>query len=665
MQAKLALETDPPMNSENVSSAHHAFPTNGQAALPHGASAGRDQPVLLPAPRTLLLLPGDYRLENELLILLECPSPLRLRFSAARFQNALRERLSFSWEVVASRATPGHLVGLRMRLAPEVIERPQGYRLLVTPRGITIEGHDTAGVFYAVCTLVQLIEQHGSRLPCLQIADWPDFPVRGVMLDISRDKVPTMETLYALVDMLAGWKVNQLQLYTEHTFAYRRHPQVWESASPMTGQDILDLDVYCSERYIELVPNQNSFGHMHRWLAHPRYASLAEAPEGFQAPWGRIEDPFSLNPTDPESLALVTGLYDELLPHFASRIVNVGCDETFDLGQGLSKAECERRGVGQVYLEFLMHIYQDLKSRGYTMQFWGDIVIQHPDLIPFLPRDLIALVWGYEANHPFADYAARFASAGIQFYVCPGTSSWCSLAGRSDNAIANLRSAAENGLKYGAVGFLNTDWGDNGHWQFLPVSYLGFAAGAAYSWALEANRDMDVTHVLDLYAFKDRAGVMGCLAFQLGNLYQAMEIDWVHSSPLFWILQRSLENAASHPKIRKIPFRQVLEALERISVPLPAANLDRPDAALILREYQFTIRLMRHACRRGILAVMDAETSIEKARLAEELHQEMDEMTGEYEELWLERNREGGMPDSVARLVKAGEDYRTVLKGIE
>ena len=88
------------------------------------------------------------------------------------------------------------------------------------------------------------------------------------MLDISRNRVPTMQTLLELVDLLASWKINQLQLYTEHTFAYRNHPIVWADASPMTGEEILALDAYCRERFIELVPNQNSYGHMTPWLIH-------------------------------------------------------------------------------------------------------------------------------------------------------------------------------------------------------------------------------------------------------------------------------------------------------------------------------------------------------------------------------------------------------------
>ena len=68
------------------------------------------------------------------------------------------------------------------------------------------------------------------------------------------------------------------------------------------------------------------------------------------------------------------------------------------------------------------------------MQCWGDIVLEHPELIPELPRDATALNWGYEADHPFDDEGAKFARAGIDFQVCPGTSAWLSLGGRTQNS---------------------------------------------------------------------------------------------------------------------------------------------------------------------------------------------------------------------------------------
>ena len=214
----------------------------------------------------------------------------------------------------------------------------QGYRLSVTDGGITITSRTPAAAFYAEQTLKQLRRQYPDKLPYVEIEDWPDFSARGVMLDISRDKVPTMTTLFGLIDLLAEWKINQLQLYIEHTFAYSQHRTVWEHASPMTADEIRELDQYCRERFIDLVPNQNSFGHMERWLRHSEYAHLAEAIDGAETPWGfRWEGPFSLCPTDPKSLKLLEGLYAELLPNFTSRFFNVGCDETFDIGRDEAK----------------------------------------------------------------------------------------------------------------------------------------------------------------------------------------------------------------------------------------------------------------------------------------------------------------------------------------
>ena len=99
------------------------------------------------------------------------------------------------------------------------------------------------------------------------------------MLDVSRDRVPKQAELLSLVDRLSRLRINQLQLYTEHSFAYAGHEVVWRDASPMTPLEIRELDAHCADRGIELVPNQNSFGHMHRWLQHDAYRELAEKPD--------------------------------------------------------------------------------------------------------------------------------------------------------------------------------------------------------------------------------------------------------------------------------------------------------------------------------------------------------------------------------------------------
>jgi hypothetical protein len=162
----------------------------------------------------------------------------------------------------------------------------QGYRISIRPSGVELTGADEPGLAYGLATLNQAKRECGRAIPCGDIEDWPDFPIRGVMLDVSRNKVPSMETLLSLIEMLAGLKYNHLQLYMEHTFAYSQHKEVWAHASPLTGREIRRLDAFCGARHIELVPNQNSFGHLHRWLSLPRYRGFAECPEGFTFPLG-------------------------------------------------------------------------------------------------------------------------------------------------------------------------------------------------------------------------------------------------------------------------------------------------------------------------------------------------------------------------------------------
>ncbi|HSV12755.1 MAG TPA: family 20 glycosylhydrolase [Tepidisphaeraceae bacterium] len=528
-------------------------------------------------------------------------------------------------------AVSGDLLAQARRTTAAPGGHSQGYHLSIAPEGVTIAASDPAGFFYAEQTLRQLLRQFPSALPYVEIDDHPDFPARGVMLDISRDKVPTISTLFALVEMLAEWKINQLQLYTEHTFAYREHRQVWADASPMTADEIRALAAFCRQRFIELVPNQNSFGHMERWLTRPPYRHLAEAPDGADTPWGfRWHGPFSLCPTDPASIDFLRGLYAELLPNFSSRLFNVGCDETFDIGQGRSKAECDRRGVTRVYLDFLGKVNELVQSHGRSMMFWGDIIVKKPELIAELPPGVIAMEWGYEADHPFDRDGESFASAGVPFYVCPGTSSWNSIAGRTDNAIANLRSAAEHGLKHGAIGYLITDWGDNGHLQYLPVSYLGFAAGAAFSWCLESNRDIDLIAALNAHAFVDPTAVLGRVACDLGNVYRVCPKNNVNGSALFRVLVPPPNDANPKRHLTAADLEAVSAAIDRAIAPLS-------DAGLIPDEFRNAAAMLRHA----IALAGGASGGVKAAPGA---------IIGEHRRLWLLRNRPGGLADSAARL---------------
>lgn len=542
---------------------------------------------------------------------------------------------------------------LEVRIDPSAVPDAEGYLLRVEPRRVLAVVREDAGAFYARQTLRQLARQ-GARpgtIPCVEIEDAPDLPNRGVMLDISRDKVPTMETLRALVELLSEWKLNRLQLYVEHTFAYEGHREVWEGASPMTGEEFETLDGWCREHRIELIPNQNSFGHMERWLVHPRYAPLAEIPfpvERLRA--GERPGFMSLCPVDPRSIDLVSGLLAQLLPHFTSRLVNVGCDETAELGRGRSREEVERRGVGPVYLDFLLKIRDAVSRRGFRMQFWGDIVLEHPELIPELPKDLLALDWGYEADHPFDDECRRFAAAGLEFWVAPGTSSWLSIAGRTENMLGNVLAAAEAARAHGATGILTTDWGDHGHWQPLPVSYAGLSRGAALSWGLDANRDFPLARALDLHAYRDPAGKAGQASLDLGNVYREVGVLPKNASALALLLlfpERPLDAKS-------------LAGLTREGLEGARASIARAARGLPGDEWRLAASMLDHACRLGI-ARLEAAGAFPEALPAatrSALAAELEAIVGTYRRVWLTRNREGGLEDSAGRLEALLRRYR-------
>jgi len=675
--------------------------------------------TLLPQPRQLTLTGGALFISPNRLIVLDASDAGALFFSAKRLQAALAERVGVGWEIVANATAPHAQVGATLSVVASGTRHPQGYELTITPEGIHAVASTPAGLFYAVCTLIQLLEvgrPEGGKLetasnlqpptfslPTLRISDWPDFPSRGVMLDVSRNRVPTLPTLLELVDLLASWKVNQLQLYTEHTFAYRNHPEVWADASPLTGEEILALDAYCRERFIELVPNQNSFGHMTRWLTHDRYRPLAEAPHGCDTRWGRRDEPISLCPIDPGSIELVRSMFDELLPHFSSRQFNVGCDETIDLGQVRSKAAVAELGAGRVYLNFLLQIYREVKAHGRTMQFWGDIIMEHPELVPELPRDLIALEWGYEAAHPFEQHGAIFAASGVPFYVCPGTGTWNTIAGRTESSLGNLRNAAENGLKHGAVGYLITDWGDAGHWQPLPVSYLGFGYGAAVSWACAANVESDIAAAVSAFAFHDLTGTLGRIAYDLGNAYLKTGVAIHNSTIMARLMQitfaQFVVNRARYPNLTADGLQAAIAKIDAVMARWPASDTDgepveptpaqqqgkaaawqkaggavgerveptplpysrpaiaqHPGRELIRREYAWAADMLRHGARRGIWMLGKLDGA-EDVALRAALVADAERLMAEYRDLWHARSRPGGFAESVARMEKMRGDY--------
>ena len=526
----------------------------------------------------------------------------------------------------------------------------EGYALTISKSGIEISFREVGGLRAGVATLRQILREYGRRLPCLKIRDWPDFPRRGVMLDISRGRVPKLATLLELAEHLASFKINEFQLYTEHTFAYRRYKPVWKKWGALTAQEIRRLDARCRELGIDLVPNQNSFGHLRAFLEYPPLRKLAEITEPYVGSTGDfLRFPATLAPNNPGTIKFIRELYDELLPNFTSKFFNVGCDETWDLGRGQSKNLCERRGKGNVYVDFLKTIHREVKLRGRRMMFWGDIILNHPELIKKLPKDSIALNWGYEANHPFEKEAAIFAKSKLPFYVCPGTSTWMTLLGRHDNSFANLVAGAKAGLKHGAVGYLNTDWGDGGHPQPLAVSYAPFLIGAAVSWCGKTYDEKLLVPVLSRDVFQDRSQRVAKAAINMGFIHRKFGYLESNITPFGAVI------AAPPPETRelfcrsglkyyaRIPERKIRAALTELEKQRAMANNAKPASRagrLLQIELDLAARMAEESCHIMLWQQALAAGKKSQARkLARRGIRVLQQIEREFKACWPSRNK--------------------------
>ena len=562
------------------------------------------------------------------------PAPRSLKLQRGQFTLPKNKPLS-AIKVVRTNSAPNH---------------PEGYTLTVSQSGIEITFRETGGLRAAGATLRQLLREHGRRLPCLKIRDWPDFTRRGVMLDISRGRVPKLETLLDFAEKLADFKINELQLYTEHTFAYKKYKSVWQSWGALTGEEIRQLDKRCRELGIDLIPNQNSFGHLRYFLDDLRLKKLGELAEPYEAETKDfLRRPTTLAPNHPGTLPFLCGLFDELLPNFSSKFFNIGADETWDLGKGQSRKLCEAKGQGRVYFDFLKKIHREVTVRHRHMMFWGDIILKHPELVRKLPGNITAMTWGYEADHSFDKEAVQFAKAKIPFYVCPGTSTWQTLIGKHENGLANLRAAAKAGKKFGAIGFLNTDWGDGGHPQPLAVSWPLFAAGAALAWNSNDLDEWSLLSALSRDVFEDPTGKAAAAGFKLGFAHQKLGVKALNETPLGTVI------AATKPEDRelfcrnglkwfaKIPEQNVLAASKEIKAQRKVLRSAKPgfdSGRLLVTELDLAARMAEQSCQFMLWQqAVAAGRKPQAKRLAQQGIRELRKLENDFASYWPLRNK--------------------------
>lgn len=465
---------------------------------------------LLPAPQKMFETSGICTITYDCQIILDASLSQESYDHARLLQQEILESTGIKPDL--SRQNLTAFASLKACILLTIIPslKEEGYTLDISENAVRIQGNASAGLLYGIQTLRQIIRQYGAQLPGLHIEDYPAVSARGYYFDTTRGRVPTLESLKKLADSLSFYKLNQLQLYIEHSYLFPEFSEMWRDDTPLTASEIMELDQYCTGLHIELVPSLASFGHLYKLLRTKSYSHLCELDNPGAAPFSYFErmQHHTVDVTNPETFTMIRNMLTEYMQLFTSRYFNICADETFDLGKGKSRKAAEKDGVSSIYTGFLKQLADFVIENGRTPMFWSDIICEDPTSIQKLPPEMICLHWDYAADVSEARLKKLTDAGAKKLYVCPGVQSWDHLIPRYHDAYENISRMCSYGHKAQAIGVLNTDWGDHGHINHPLFSRPGLIYGAAFSWNETLMSEEEINHQISVLEYGDETGTI-------------------------------------------------------------------------------------------------------------------------------------------------------------
>ncbi len=348
----------------------------------------------------------------------------------------------------------------------------QAYRLTVRSGRALIESADAAGAFYGAMTLAQLPSRAAGQwlVPCVSIEDQPALRWRVLSDDVSRGPLPTMRYFEERIRTIAAWKMNGYSPYMEHVFVSPTDP-LPAPLDGITPQQLRELAAYAARFHVTLIPEQQTFAHMHGTLRVETYAAAAELPHGF------LLAPNAALSTDYLSRIVSQELAAVPRPPF----FHIGSDETATLGLGQTSAYVDRRGLTQAFADHVLAMNRLIAPSGARIMLWDDAVEKDPGIMKLIPPAAVFVNYHYGDEATFEPYIAKIASGGFDQMVAPGASNWDEIFPAIDTAIANERRFIGDGKRARVLGLFQTVWHDDGETLFESTWYpVLYAAASAW-----------------------------------------------------------------------------------------------------------------------------------------------------------------------------------------
>lgn len=373
----------------------------------------------------------------------------------------------------------------------------EGYLLSIQEDTLQISSNDEQGLFYGLQTVKQWFDIPGK--PTLEISDWPNLFLRSDYLDM-RGLFPKFENLLNYIKEMAHFKLNTLVVEYEDKLPRKReefcHPtQSW------TKEQLNQFLKVAEENFINIIPLQQTFGHLEYALKLPEYEYLRETPETVG----------EMCPLKKGAFELAASLIEESVElHPNSKYIHLGCDEVWSLGQS---EECKKSGLtrGQISVQFINKLAEKTVSLGKTPVVWHDMLAEADDeSLAKLNKSIIVAVWLYspeDVNTIAPNLEQRLHTLGIRTIPCSAIRAFDHAPGQNypcvEQRLRNVDSWIELIQQTRSSGMINTNWCSsfsfgNPYGLFETSRYTAFYA-ADSCWNIAANRDNFLERFLATY----------------------------------------------------------------------------------------------------------------------------------------------------------------------
>jgi len=292
-----------------------------------------------------------------------------------------------------------------------------------------------------------------------QTATPNDFAVKAFHIDL-RIEVMTMPALKAFAQQLRRNGINTLIMEYEATYPYEKHPLI-SNKYAYTKAEISSFIAFCNQLRLDVIPLQQSFGHVEYILRHYRYAALREDEQDLSqvCPLETMQDSI-----------LFTDLYTELAATHTSRYIHIGGDETHLLGHcARCRAMAEKKGISKLYTDYIKMLCNIVTRLGKRPVLWADIAIKYPDALQSLPKETIFVDWNYGWYlNRFGDHR-KLVESGFEIWGAPA------LRSSPDNYYLtqwekhfnNIRDFVPIARQLGYKGIVMTSWSTSGVYSYL------------------------------------------------------------------------------------------------------------------------------------------------------------------------------------------------------